>query len=102
MGMRALAVDAEAVEGCGMARGEVAVGAAAREGIDELEADLGGQRLGVLEQRGAGVALLVRRPVQLAGDLHTDAFAARFHVEDFRHQSRRQSAIVGTRRSTSA
>ncbi len=45
-------------------RGEIAVGAAAGEGVDQLEADLGGERLGVLEQRGARIALLVRRPVQ--------------------------------------
>ena len=68
MGMRAFAVDAEAVERRGMRRGEIAVGAAAGEGIDEIEADFGGERPGVLVQRGAGIALFVRWPVQFAGD----------------------------------
>ena len=68
MGMRALAVDAEAVERRGMRRGEIAVGAAAGEHIDQIEADLGGKRFGVLVKCGAGIALLVRRPVELAGD----------------------------------
>ena len=66
--MRALAVDAEAVERCGMRRGEIAVGAAAGRGIDQIEADLGGKRLGVLVKRGAGIALLIRRTVEFADD----------------------------------
>ena len=84
-----------------MRRGEIAVGAAAGEGVDQIEADLGGERPGVLEQRRAGIALFVRRPVQPAGDLDADALGARFQVQDLRHQ------LVGigdgrTRRSTSA
>ena len=69
MGMRALAVDAEAVEGRGQGRGEVAVGAAAGESIDELEADFGGKALRLFEQGGAGIAFFVRWPVQSADDL---------------------------------
>ena len=37
MGMRALAIDAEAVECRGMRRREIAVGAAAGEGVDEFK-----------------------------------------------------------------
>ena len=74
MGMRALAVDAEPVERRGMRRGEIAVRAAAGVGVDQLEADLGGERLGVLVERGARIALLVRRTVELAGDGDADAF----------------------------
>ena len=66
MGMRALAVDAEAVERRGMRRGEIAVGAAAGEGVDQIEADLGGERPGMFVERGAGIAFLVGRTVQLA------------------------------------
>ena len=40
----------------------------------------------MLEQRRAGVALLVRRAVQFARHLHRDAFGARLQVEDFRYQ----------------
>ena len=39
MGMRALAVDAEAVERRGMRCGEIAVGAAAGERVDQIETD---------------------------------------------------------------
>ena len=56
--MRAFAVDAEAVERRGMRRGEIAVGAAAGECIDQIEADFGGDSLGMFEQRRAGIALL--------------------------------------------
>src|SRR5260370_25989251 len=48
MGMCTLAVDAEAVEGCGQWRGEIAVRAAAGADIDEIEADFGVDRFGVL------------------------------------------------------
>ena len=40
MGMRALAVDAEAVERRGVGRREIAIRAAARKSVDEIEADL--------------------------------------------------------------
>ena len=101
MGMRALAVDAEAVEGRGVRCGEIAVGAAAGRGIDQIEADFGGERFGVFVQRRTGIALFVRRPVESAGDLDADAFAARFQVQDFGNE------VVafgngGTRMSTSA
>src|SRR6185312_15037941 len=43
--------------------------------------------------RGAGVALLVRRPVQLARYPDVDAFGARFQAEDFRHQ------LIGVRKA---
>ena len=64
MGMRALAVDAEAVERRGMRCGEIAVGAAAGRGIHQIEADLGGERPGVFVECGAGIVLFVRRAVQ--------------------------------------
>ena len=66
MGMRALAIDAEAVERRGMRRGEIAVGAAAGEGVDQIEADFRGERLGMFVKCCAGIALFVRRPVQFA------------------------------------
>ena len=50
MGVGALAVDAESVERRGMRGGEIAVRAAAGVGVDQLEADLAGERLRVLEQ----------------------------------------------------
>ena len=40
MRVRALAVDAEAIERRGMRRGEIAVGAAAGRCIDQVKADL--------------------------------------------------------------
>ena len=43
MGVRALAVDAEAIEGCGVRRGEIAVGAAAGRSIQQIETDFGGR-----------------------------------------------------------
>src|SRR5260370_1015752 len=65
---------AEGIEGRRMRCREIAVGAAAGERINQIEADFRGQRFGVFEQRGAGIALLVRRAVQLADDLDADAF----------------------------
>ena len=101
MGMRALAIDAEAVERRGMRRGKIAVGAAAGRGVDEVEADLGGERLGVLVKRGARIALFVRRAVEFA-----DTLTLTPSVRDFRPRifgtSSSASAIVGTRMSTSA
>src|SRR3954463_8084379 len=73
MGVCALAVDAEPVERAGVGSGEIAVRAASGIGVDQLEADLGRESLGVLVQRGACIALLVRRTVELAGDLDGDA-----------------------------
>ena len=84
--MRALAVDAEAVERRGMRRGEIAVGAAAGRCIDQIKTDLGRERPGVLVKRGARIALLVGRTVQLADHLDADAVGAGLQVEDFRHQ----------------
>src|SRR5258708_27953969 len=74
MGMRALAVDAEAVERCGVRCGKIAVGAAAGRGIHEIKTDFGGERLGMFVKRCARIALLTRRPFQFAPYLHTDAF----------------------------
>ncbi len=76
MGVCALAVDSEAVEGRGMRRGEIAVGTAAGEDVEQLEAEFGGKLPGVFVERGAGVALLIGRPVQFARDLHGDAVGA--------------------------
>src|SRR5205823_14950495 len=61
MRMCALAVNAEPVQGRRERRGEVAVGAAAGDGVDKLEADLFGERARMFEQRSTGVALDVRR-----------------------------------------
>src|SRR5439155_11605421 len=66
--------------------GEIAVGTAAGGSIHQIEADFGGELPGMFVQRGAGIALLVRRPVQTADDLDADAFGPRFQVQDFRNE----------------
>src|SRR3984957_16877274 len=81
--MRALAVDAQAVERRGMGGGEIAVGTAAGRCVCQFETNLGGQRFGVFVKRSASVALLVRRTVQSADHLDAHAFGPRFQVEDF-------------------
>ncbi len=48
--MRALSVDAEAIERCGEGGSEIAVGAAAGIAVAKLKADLARQFLGMLEQ----------------------------------------------------
>ncbi|MGY3034188.1 hypothetical protein ACVIIV_003358 [Bradyrhizobium sp. USDA 4354] len=57
--MRALAVEAKAVKGRGMRRGEIAIGAAAAERVEQLEAKLGGELFGVCVKRGTGAGLLI-------------------------------------------
>ena len=69
MGMRALAIDAESVQRRRMRRGKIAVGAAAGRGVDQIEADLGGERFGVLVECGPRIALFIRRAVEFADDL---------------------------------
>ena len=86
MGMRALAINAEAVERRRMRCGEIAVGTAAGGCIQQIEADFGGELPGMFVQRGTGIALLVRRPVQTADDLDADAFGTRFQVQDSRNE----------------
>ena len=68
MGVRALAVDAEPVERRGVGGGEITVRAAAGVNVEQLETDLRGNGLCMFVQRGACIALLIRRPVQLAFD----------------------------------
>src|SRR5689334_19587416 len=82
VGVRTLAVDAESVERCGVRGGEVAVRAAAGVGVDQLEADLAGERLRMLVQRGACVALLVRRTIEPARDGNGDAVGLRGQSEN--------------------
>src|ERR1700694_5882051 len=84
MGMRALAVNAEAVERRRMRCGEIAVGTAAGGSIHQIESDFGGERPGMFVKCRAGIALLVGRPVQPTADLDADAFGPRFQVQDFR------------------
>ena len=91
MGVRAPAVDAEAVERRRIRGCEIAVGAAAGGGVHQFEADLGGERFGLFVEGCAGIALLVRRPVQLADDLDGDALRSRFQIEDLWNE------IVGIR-----
>src|SRR4029453_2471694 len=86
MGMPALAVDAEPVEGSRVWRGEIAVGAAAGRRIDKVETDLRRNHPGMLVEGRAGIALFVRGAVQLADYLDGDAFGARFEIEDFRRE----------------
>src|SRR5262249_18048343 len=64
VGVPAAAIDAEAVEGRRQRGREVAVGAAAGLQVLERIADLRRQLLGVLEQAGDPLVLLVGRPVQ--------------------------------------
>src|SRR5690242_16896950 len=82
MGVRALAVDTEPVERTGVGRSEIAVRAAAGMGIDQLKAELGGERLRMLVQRGAGIALLIGWTVELAGDGHRHALGLRGEPEN--------------------
>ena len=77
MGVGAFAIDAEPVKRSRMRRGEIAVGAASGGRVHQIEADFGGERLGMFEQRGARIAFLVRRPVQVSGHRDADAFALR-------------------------
>src|SRR5438105_10362867 len=82
MGVRALAVDAEPVERRGVGGGEITVRAAAGVNVDQLEADLPGNRLCMFVQRGACIALLVRRTIEPARDLDGDAVRLRCQSED--------------------
>src|SRR3982751_5873791 len=82
MGVRALAVDAEPVERRGVGGGEVTVRAAAGVNVRQLEADLRRNRLRVLVRRGAGIALLVRRAIEPAGDLDGEAIRLRCQSKD--------------------
>jgi hypothetical protein len=50
MGKGPLPVNAEAVEGCGKRRGEIAVGAATGADIDQVEADFDREGFGVFGQ----------------------------------------------------
>src|SRR3954466_12923334 len=82
MCVRALAVDAEPVERRGVGGGEITVRAAAGVNVDQLEADLRGNGLCMFVQRGAGIALLVRRTIESARDLDGDAIRPRCQGED--------------------
>lgn len=66
MRMRGLAIDTKAVKCRGMRRGEIAVGAAAAERVEQLEPKLGGELFGVCEKCGTGAGLLIWRTVQFA------------------------------------
>src|SRR3984885_15990933 len=86
MGMRALPVTSGAVEGRGKGRGEIAIRAAAAIAVAKFEADLGGELFRVFEQRSASVALLIRRTVQFARHLDSDAVGLRRQAQYLRHQ----------------
>src|SRR3954462_13048930 len=82
MSVCALAVNAEPVERRGVGGGEITVRTAAGVNVEQLETDLRGNGLCMLVQRGAGVALLVRRTIEPARDLDRDAVRLRCQGED--------------------
>lgn len=57
--MRAPCRHGEAVESCGTRRGKIAVGNAAGEDVDQIEAEPGGKGFGMIEERSSGASLLI-------------------------------------------
>src|SRR3546814_1505209 len=81
--MRALAIHTESVErGNAERRGEIAVAAAACLQVLKLEADLGADRLGMVEQLLNAFILFIGRTVDPAGDLHPPVRIVDLQAED--------------------
>jgi len=83
--MRPVAVHPQTVQGCHPRGGEVAVAAAAGEGVDQVDAKFRRQCAGVLKQRRDGVRLAIRRTVDPARDLQPDRGVVGLQGQDAGH-----------------